>query len=164
MKLSIVSGSVVETQIHHETREPINRIISEHTLGLFSDLRLSSMRTFSGDIFKIKVLLVKVVMVTLNQYIHLTMGVMLPLVDTSLEGRFENIGFFHSQSIVDRFWTSGSAQTHVSRSNNFITDAIKISGSNGRSNESNKFITQNNYTIDNENVGYTLRTKVFGTI
>ena len=29
--------------------------------------------------------------------------------------------------------------------------------------ESNKFITQNNYTIDNENVGYTLRTKVFGT-
>ena len=81
------------------------------------------------------------------------------MVDTSLEGRFENIGFFHSQSIVDRFWTSGSAQTHVSRSNNFITDAIKISGSNAGATESNKFITQNNYTIDNENVGYTLEQK-----
>ena len=46
-------------------------------------------------------------MVTLNQYMR-TDGAPEVLVDTSLEGRFENIGFFHSQSIVDRFWTSGS--------------------------------------------------------
>ena len=44
-------------------------------------------------------------MVTLNQYMS-TDDAPEVLVDTSLEGRFENIGFFHSQSIVDRFWTA----------------------------------------------------------
>ena len=144
--------------------EPINRIISATHFRSFADLRLSSMRTFSGDIFKIKVLARSQGSYGDFESIYeAPMEAPEVLVDTSLEGRFENIGFFHSQSIVDRFWTSGSAQTHVSRSNNFITDAIKISGSNAGARESNKFITQNNYTIDNENVGYTLRTKVFGT-
>ena len=161
---SIVSGSVVETQATMSYVEPINRIISATHFRSFADLRLSSMRTFSGDIFKIKVLARSQGSYGDFESIYeAPMEAPEVLVDTSLEGRFENIGFFHSQSIVDRFWTSGSAQTHVSRSNNFITDAIKISGSNAGVRESNKFITQNNYTIDNENVGYTLRTKVFGT-
>ena len=161
---SIVSGSVVETQATMSYVEPINRIISATHFRSFADLRLSSMRTFSGDIFKIKVLARSQGSYGDFESIYeAPMEAPEVLVDTSLEGRFENIGFFHSQSIVDRFWTSGSAQTHVSRSNNFITDAIKISGSNAGARESNKFITQNNYTIDNENVGYTLRTKVFGT-
>ena len=161
---SIVSGSVVETQATMSYVEPINRIISATHFRSFADLRLSSMRTFSGDIFKIKVLARSQGSYGDFESIYeAPMEAPEVLVDTSLEGRFENIGFFHSQSIVDRFWTSGSAQTHVSRSNNFITDAIKISGSNAGATESNKFITQNNYTIDNENVGYTLRTKVFGT-
>ena len=93
---SIVSGSVVETQATMSYVEPINRIISATHFRSFADLRLSSMRTFSGDIFKIKVLARSQGSYGDFESIYeAPMEAPEVLVDTSLEGRFENIGFFH---------------------------------------------------------------------
>ena len=133
---------------------PGNTLSATH-LRSYADFSCVNMRTFSGDIFRVKV------------YGKLRGGIgdFEILYDSPIESPqvlidpfsidgFKNTGYFYDQSIIGDYWASSSACT-VTQNNQYIVDGALISGSNGGLGETCEFFTTSSYTLE-RNVDYSV--------
>ena len=133
---------------------PGNTLSATH-LRSYIDMSVLNMRTFSGDVFRMKV------------YGKLRGGIndFELLYDSPLESPqllydpfsvdgFKNTGYFYEQSIIGDYWTSSSACT-VTQNNQYIVDGALISGSNYGANEKVRFETTSSYDLE-RGVNYSL--------
>ena len=134
---------------------------SETFFRSFADITVGNLRTFSGDVYKAKVFTKD--NGTLGDFEEIYDNVVESqqvLVDTLSPTGFRDIGFFHTQSIIDNQWTTGSITTVVTQDDEFLIDGALISGSNGALGVSDVFITSQSFSLQN-NVPYTLEFNTF---
>ena len=128
----------------------------------FANLTVGNLRTFSGDVYKAKVYTRDAHSSTDFQEIFDTFVV--PensLVNNSSINGFENIGFFHTGSIIAENWvssstTSNEAATFVSLDNSKLIDGLLISGSTNTLSKKVTFRTKNSVDLEKD-VDYVLR-------
>tara|TARA_R100000664_G_scaffold10930_1_gene17918 strand:+ start:98 stop:5956 length:5859 start_codon:yes stop_codon:yes gene_type:complete len=134
---------------------------SETFFRSFADITVGNLRTFSGDVYKAKVFTKD--NGTLGDFEEIYDNVVESqqvLVDTLSPTGFRDIGFFHTQSIIDNQWTTGSITTVVTQDDEFLIDGALISGSNGALGVSDVFTTSQSFSLQN-NVPYTLEFNTF---
>ena len=134
---------------------------SETFFRSFADITVGNLRTFSGDVYKAKVFTKD--NGTLGDFEEIYDNVVESqqvLVDTLSPTGFRDIGFFHTQSIIDNQWTTGSITTVVTQDDEFLIDGALISGSNGALGVSDVFVTSQSFSLQN-NVPYTLEFNTF---
>ena len=128
----------------------------------FANLTVGNLRTFSGDVYKAKVYTRDAHSSTDFQEIFDTFVV--PensLVNNNSINGFENIGFFHTGSIIAENWvssstTSNEAATFVSLDNSKLIDGLLISGSTNTLSKKVTFRTKNSVDLEKD-VDYVLR-------
>ena len=128
----------------------------------FANLTVGNLRTFSGDVYKAKVYTRDAHSSTDFEEIFDTFVV--PensLVNGSSVNGFENIGFFHTGSIVANNWvssstTSNEAATFVSLDNTKLIDGLLISGSTNTLDKKVTFRTSSSIDLEKD-VDYVLR-------
>ena len=139
---------------------PGNTLSATHFRS-YADFSCINMRTFSGDIFRVKV------------YGKLRGGIgdFELLYDSPIESPqvlidpfsvdgFKNTGYFYDQSIIDDYWASssyadGTPNGTVTQDNQYIVDGALMSGSNAGIGEYVEFFTTSSYTLE-RNVDYSL--------
>ena len=133
---------------------PGNTLSATH-LRSYIDMSILNMRTFSGDVFRMKV------------YGKLRGGIndFELLFDSPLESPqllydpfsvdgFTNVGYFYDESIINTYWASSSNST-VTQNNQYIVDGALISGSNFESNQEVTFETTSSYELE-RGINYSL--------
>ena len=124
-------------------------------LRSYVDFSCVNMRTFSGDIFRMKVY-GKIRGALTDFEILYDSPIESPqvLIDPYSVDGFTNVGYFYSQSIVDSYWASSSNST-ITQNDDYLGDGVLISGSNYKDNEIVEFFTTGSYALE-RNVPYSL--------
>ena len=127
----------------------------------YANLTIGNLRTFSGDVYKAKIYYRPSLATTDFEEIYDTFVV--PenvLVDSNSLNQFENIGFFHTGSIVANNWVSSSTTTQtspfVTLTNEKLIDGLEISGSVSGLDDKVNFRTKNSFDLEN-GVDYVVR-------
>ena len=127
----------------------------------YANLTIGNLRTFSGDVYKAKIYYRPSLATTDFEEIYDTFVV--PenvLVDSNSLNQFENIGFFHTGSIVANNWVSSSTTTQtspfVTLTNEKLIDGLEISGSVSKLEDKVNFRTKNSFDLEN-GVDYVVR-------
>ena len=127
----------------------------------YANLTIGNLRTFSGDVYKAKIYYRPSLPQTDFEEIYDTFVV--PenvLVDSTSINQYENIGFFHTGSIVANNWVSSSTSTEtspfVTLNNDKLIDGIQISGSVKDLEDKVTFRTKNSFDLE-QSVDYVVR-------
>jgi len=127
----------------------------------YANLTIGNLRTFSGDVYKAKIYYRPSLATTDFEEIYDTFVV--PenvLVDSNSLNKFENIGFFHTASIVDNNWVSSSTTTQtspfVTLTNEKLIDGLEISGSVSKLEDKVNFRTSQSFDLE-QGVDYVVR-------
>ena len=127
----------------------------------YANLTIGNLRTFSGDVYKAKIYTRDAGTSTDFEQIYDTFVV--PenvLVDTNSVNQYENIGFFHTASIVDNNWVSSSTTTETSPfctlDNDDLIDGLLISGSVFSIDDKVSFRTSQSFDLE-QSVDYVVR-------
>ena len=122
-------------------------------LRSYVDFSIVNMRTFSGDVFRVKVY--GKLRGGLSDYEVLydspTESPQVLMDPFSVDG-FTNVGYFYSGSIIDNYWASSSNST-VLQNDDYMVDGALMSGSNYNLNEQVEFFTTASYQLE-RNVEY----------
>ena len=141
------------------TPTPEEKISTTHFRS-FADITVRNLRTFSGDVYKAKVMAKS--QGTLGDFETLYESpIEAPqlLIDPYSRDGFLNTGFFYSQSIVDNYWITGS-NTTATKNDDFILDGVYISGSNYPLVEKLMFQNSGSFDLEN-NVPYSIRFNLY---
>ena len=127
----------------------------------YANMTIGNLRTFSGDVYKAKIYTRE--HGTSTDYEEIYENYVIPenqLVDTTSITGYDNIGFFHTGSIVSSSWVSSSTATQaspfVTLNNEKLIDGLEISGSVTGLNEIVEFSTKNHNTLE-KGVDYVVR-------
>ena len=127
----------------------------------YADLTIGNLRTFSGDVYKAKIFTRDHGVAADYQQIY--ENYVIPenqLVDESSTTGYDNIGFFHTQSIIDNNWVSSSTATQVdpfiTLNNEKLIDGLLISGSVSGIDDRVIFRTKNSNTLQ-RGIDYVVR-------
>ena len=127
----------------------------------YADLTIGNLRTFSGDVYKAKIFTRDHGVAADYQQIY--ENYVIPenqLVDESSTTGYDNIGFFHTQSIIDNNWISSSTATQVdpfiTLNNEKLIDGLLISGSVSGIDDRVIFRTKNSNTLQ-RGIDYVVR-------
>ena len=127
----------------------------------FAELTIGNLRTFSGDVYKAKIYTRDSHTSTDFEEIYDTFVV--PeniLVDSTSINGYENIGFFHTGSIVANSWisssTAGDLGEFVTLNNEKLIDGLLISGSTENLEDKILFRTRNSFDLE-RGVDYVVR-------
>ena len=127
----------------------------------YANMTIGNLRTFSGDVYKAKIYTRE--HGTSTDYEEIYENYVIPenqLVDTTSITGYDNIGFFHTGSIVSNNWVSSSTATQaspfVTLNNEKLIDGLEISGSVTGLNEIVEFSTKNHNTLE-KGVDYVVR-------
>jgi len=140
----------------------------------YANVTLADMRTFSGDVYK-----VKVYVKSEGGFDDYKLLAEVPLegkellVDDASVGQGDRTGYFIAQSDVDNFWTvSGSTNgesilgapaTNAAYNNNVMLDSVKLSGSLAQPTDHLKFQLNDDYKFElTKGVDYNLSIDVIG--
>ena len=134
--------------------EPIEDEDSQVTSSIYqasyADITIGNLRTYSGDVHRAKIFSKRQGQ-TSNAFIKVADFLLQPdnaLVNTeSVSGR-QPIGFFFTQSIVDKYWESSSADVSVTTRDTYLVGGISLSGSNENEGASYTFKTKNNMVFE----------------
>ena len=113
----------------------------------FADVTVANLRTFSGDVYKTKIYGKSQGSLGDFELLHEgTIESPQTLIDPYSVDGFLNIGYFHTQSIVDNYWllSGGSA----ARDDSKILDGIEISGSNYAVGSSVELTTSGSFALE----------------
>ena len=113
----------------------------------FADITVANLRTFSGDVYKTKIYGKSQGSLGDFELLHEgTIESPQTLIDPFSTDGFLNIGYFHTQSIVDSYWLldGGTAVRDDSK----IIDGIQISGSNYSFKDSVEFSTSGSFSLE----------------
>jgi len=154
--VSLEQGSISITYDTYKT-ETENSVFQRS----FAELTIGNLRTFSGDVYKAKVYTRDSHTSTDFEEIYDTFVV--PeniLVDSTSINGYENIGFFHTGSIIANNWVSSSTNTEtepfVSLNNEKLIDGVQISGSTQNLEDKVTFRTNNSFDLE-QSVDYVVR-------
>ena len=113
----------------------------------FADVTVANLRTFSGDVYKTKIYGKSQGSLGDFELLHEgTIESPQTLIDPYSVDGFLNIGYFHTQSIVDNYWLlSGGTAT---RNDSKILDGIEISGSNYTRGSSVELTTSGSFALE----------------
>ena len=141
----------------------------------FVDLKIKNMRTFSGDVYRLKV---HGAMQSRNEGFSVMADTIIEseelITDKQSQSGFLRTGYFFTQSLVDTYWTGSSysgstadfqgVNVAIQHTSSAIIDSIRISGSNSGVNETLVVEQKPGYefTVD-RSVPLTLTAKVAGT-
>ena len=137
--------------------------ITENTIynRSYANMTIGNLRTFSGDVYKAKIYTRE--HGTSTDYEEIYENYVVPenqLVDTTSITGYDDIGFFHTASIVSNNWVSSSTITQtnpfVALNNEKLIDGLEISGSVTGLNEIVEFSTKNHNTLE-KGVDYVVR-------
>ena len=127
----------------------------------YANLTIGNLRTFSGDVYRAKIYTRDAGTSTDFEEVYDTFVV--PenvLVDTNSINQYENIGFFHTGSVLANNWVSSSTTTEtspfVSLNNEKLIDGVEISGSVKSLDDKVTFRTKNSFDLE-RNVDYVVR-------
>jgi len=134
--------------------EPIQDEDSQVTSSIYqasyADITIGNLRTYSGDVHRAKIFSKRQGQ-TSNAFTKVADFLLQPdnaLVNTeSVSGR-QPIGFFFTQSIVDKYWESSSADVSVTTRDTYLVGGISLSGSNENEGASYTFKTKNNMVFE----------------
>ena len=143
----------------------------------YADVRLSNMRTFSGDVFK-----VKAYVKSEGGFDDYKLLAEVPLegkellIDSASVGQGERTGYPIKQSDVSDYWDvyggidglhempAAAADLSASYSNETLLDSFQLSGSTARTHDSIRFQLKDNYSFQLTNgLDYTLSANIVGT-
>ncbi len=125
-------------------------------LRSFADITIGNLRTFSGDVFKSKIFVKD--SNAASDYEEIYDGIIESpniLINENSATGFQNIGFFHTQSIIDNNWVSSSrvsgrtTGSFVTQNNSYIMDGALISGSVQPLDDYVEFRTAVSYSLEN---------------
>ncbi|NDB55912.1 hypothetical protein EB169_08820, partial [archaeon] len=116
----------------------------------YADITVGNLQTFSGDTYKAKIYakedgssggfekIYEVLVEAPNQLVDLS----------SLTG-FKNIGNFTTQSIVENYWVTSSANSSATIDNSILMNSVVLSGSNYEIGQSFDFVTNQSVVLEN---------------
>ena len=159
-------------QIHYEAMPTASYAAAN--LVSYANVTLADMRTFSGDVYK-----VKVYVKSEGGFDDYKLLAEVPLegkellVDDASVGQGDRTGYFIAQSDVDNFWTvSGSVngetplstpENNATYNNNVMLDSVRLSGSLADSTHNLKFQLRDQYKFELiKGVDYNLSIDVIG--
>jgi hypothetical protein len=127
----------------------------------YANITVGNLRTFSGDVYKAKIYTRD--SGTSTDYEQVYENYVIPeneLIDESSITGYDNIGFFHTESVVDNNWisssTAGDTGQFVTLTNEKLIDSVSISGSVSGINDKVLFRTKNANTLQ-KGVDYVVR-------
>ena len=144
-------------------QETVTQATASHRFDSFIDFDLRNLRTFSGDVYRVKisggsqtsVSDFPVLLETIVESPEL-------LVDQNSPSGFLRSGYFQSQAHTDKYWNS-SANLTATYQNFPLIDAMKLSGSFSAKNANGRFETDTTFPLTIErDVVYTLSMRVVG--
>jgi len=127
----------------------------------YADITVGNLRTFSGDVYKAKILTRDSNTPTDFEKIY-DAYVEPPniLIDQTSATGFTNIGFFHQQTDINNNWVSssigGSTGALATQNNQYLVDGLLLSGSNKPIDSLVEFRTTNSFDLVND-VDYVVR-------
>ena len=131
------------------------RSLKSTHLRSYADFSIVNMRTFSGDVFRIKVYgKLRGGLADFELLYDSPIESPQTLIDPFSADGFLNVGYFYTGSILSDYWASSSNGT-VTQNNTYMVDGALISGSNRELNEKVEFFTTSSYKLE-RNVSYTL--------
>ena len=124
-------------------------------LRSYADFSIINMRTFSGDVFRIKVYgKLRGGLADFELLYDSPIESPQTLIDPYSADGFLNVGYFYTGSIISDYCASYYNDT-VTQNNTYMVDGALISGSNKELNEKVEFFTTSSYKLE-RNVQYTL--------
>ena len=144
-------------------QETVTQATASHRFDSFIDFDLRNLRTFSGDVYRVKisggsqtsVSDFPVLLETIVESPEL-------LVDQNSPSGFLRTGYFQNQAHTDKYWNS-SANLTATYQNFPLIDAMKLSGSFSAKNANGRFDTDTTFPLTIErDVVYTLSMRVVG--
>ena len=144
-----------EIEFEHITTTPAT---SSAFLTSYADVTFGNLRTFSGDVNKVKLFgrqkdKQNAEFEKFGEFILETKNELKD--STSITGD-DPVGIFYSQSVVDNFWQSSSAAQPIEIDNTQIMNAVLVSGSNYADGNFVEFKTKNQFEIE-KNEEYIVR-------
>jgi len=137
-----------EIEFEHTTVTPAT---SSTYLTSYADVTFGNLRTYSGDVHKVKLFGRQKDQqnAEFRKFGEFTLQPKNEIKDsTSVTGE-DPIGVFYSQSIVDNFWQTSSAQP-IQIDNSKIMNAVLISGSNYNDGDYVEFKTKNQFELEKD--------------
>jgi len=150
-----INSNAVTSSITHNVGSVV-RTASQIFQRSFANMTVGNLRTFSGDTYKAKVYMKEDGSSGEFEKIYETL-VESPneLIDQNSDTGFKSVGIFPTQSIVDDFWVTSSAQLAVTRSlaadilaDDIMIDGIFLSGSTEPHANSFTFQTSQSYSLE----------------
>ena len=171
---NIILPIFAKAEIDHESL-PTGSYAAANLIS-YANVRLSNMRTFSGDVFKVKVYVKPE-----GGFDDYKLLAEVPLegrellVDDASVGQGERTGYPIMQSEISDYWdvyggpdglyemTAAAADLSASYNNSVLLDSIQLSGSISNSNHNIRFQLKDNYKfILDPKLDYTLTSKIVG--
>jgi len=137
---------------------------SSFAFDSFVDLTIKNTRTFSGDVYRVRVSGGS--MTRISDFPILLETVLESpqlLVDTSSPSGVKRTGYFQSQAHIDQYWNTEFGMTATYDNTRFI-DSVKLSGSFSADKQNGSFLldkSQTTFTVDKD-VAYELSFRIFG--
>ena len=137
---------------------------SSFAFDSFIDLTIKNARTFSGDVYRVRVSGGS--MTRISDFPVLLETVLESpqlLVDTDSPSGVKRTGYFQNQAHIDQYWNNQFGMTSTYDNTKFI-DSVKLSGSYGGDGQNGSFLldkTETTFTVDKD-VAYELSFRVFG--
>ena len=136
-----------EIEFEHITTTPAT---SSAFLTSYADVTFGNLRTFSGDVNKVKLFgrqkdKQNAEFEKFGEFILETKNELKD--STSITGD-DPVGIFYSQSVVDNFWQSSSAAQPIEIDNTQIMNAVLVSGSNYADGNFVEFKTKNQFELE----------------
>ena len=121
------------------------KTLKDTYLRSYVDFSVVDMRTFSGDIFRMKVYgKLRGALTDFELLYDSPIESPQVLLDPFSVDGFTNVGYFYSGSIIDNYWASSSNGT-VLQNDDYMVDGALISGSNYDLKEQVEFFTTSSY-------------------
>ena len=137
--------------------------VSEVNFTSYADVRISKMRTFSGDVHRVK-LYAK----NLDAFGDFQLVADTPiespelLYDVFSAAGSKRMGYFNDQTTLDDYWES-TTNTTASLNSTYALDSVYLSGSNAAYNQTLRFQTTGSRQIDFlKDTEYSFRARIIG--
>jgi hypothetical protein len=122
-------------------------------LRSYADFSIINMRTFSGDIFRVKIYgKIRGALTDFELLYDSPIESPEILIDPFSVDGFTNVGYFYTGSVISDYWAS-SSNSVINQNDDYLVDGVLMSGSNYEVDEEVEFFTTASYQLE-RNISY----------
>ena len=122
-------------------------------LRSYADFSIINMRTFSGDIFRVKIYgKIRGGLTDFELLYDSPIESPEILIDPFSVDGFTNVGYFYTGSVISDYWAS-SSNSVINQNDDYLVDGVLMSGSNYEVDEEVEFFTTASYQLE-RNISY----------